>query len=76
MGQSLGKWGLWVGVFLSSRREREGEGKVAASSSPALRVQGKKKTHSAIQNNTVSSLFFLMNSGLNGVVLDKTHRFI
>jgi hypothetical protein len=52
--------------FFGSFGERgrgEKQGKVAASSSPASRVQGKKKTHSAVQNGTVSGFFFLMNSG-------------
>jgi hypothetical protein len=47
--------------FFGSFGERgrgEKQGKVAASSSPASRVQGKKKTHSAVQNGTVSGFFF------------------
>jgi hypothetical protein len=41
-----------------------------------LHVQGKKKTYSVIQNGTVFCPFFLMNSGWNGAVLDKTRRSI
>ena len=47
--------------FFGSFGERgrgEKQGKVVASSSPASRVQGKKKTHSAVQNGTVSGFFF------------------
>ena len=47
--------------FFGSFGERgrgEKQGKVAASSSPASHVQGKKKTHSAVQNSTVSGFFF------------------
>jgi hypothetical protein len=42
--------------------EREGEEKsrgTNASSAPTSRVQGKKKTYSAVQNGTVLGLFFL-----------------
>jgi hypothetical protein len=55
--------GVFVGVFLGlSEKKKEVKSRgTKASSSPASRVQGKKKTHSAIQNDTVwgfSLLFF------------------
>jgi hypothetical protein len=38
---------------------------------------GKKKIHSAVQNDTVLGFFILyMNSEWNGVVFYKTRRFI
>jgi hypothetical protein len=54
--------GVFVGVFLMFS-EKEGEEKSRgenSSSSSASRVQGKKKTHSAVQNGIVwgFSLFF------------------
>jgi len=62
--------GVFVGVFLGfSEKKKEVKSRgTKASSSPASRVQGKKKTHSAIQNDTVwgfSLLFFFL----------KRHRF-
>jgi hypothetical protein len=63
--------GVFVGVFLGlSEKKKEVKSRgTKASSSPASRVQGKKKTHSAIQNDTVwgfSLLFFFFL---------KRHRF-
>ena len=74
--ESFGQIGL-VGVFLRERWWWKTE-EEKSSSSPTLRVQGKKKTHSAIQNGTVSGFFtfFLMNSLWNSVVWAKTRRFI
>ena len=51
-GSELRQMGA-LGRCLFEFQEREGEGKAAASSSPASRVQGKKKTHSAVQNDIV-----------------------
>jgi hypothetical protein len=48
-----------VGVFLMLFRERGREKSIKkSSSSPASHVQGKKKTHSAIQNGTVWVFLF------------------
>jgi hypothetical protein len=64
--------GVFVGVFLGLSEKKKKEVKsrgTKASSSPASRVQGKKKTHSAIQNDIVwgfSLLFFFFL---------KRHRF-
>jgi len=60
--ESFGQIGL-VGVFLRERWWWKTE-EEKSSSSPTLCVQGEKKTHSAVQNGTVSGFFtfFLMNS--------------
>jgi hypothetical protein len=52
----LGKWGSLVSVFLKENAV-ENKGRIS-SSSPASRVQGKKKTHSAVQNDTILGFFF------------------
>jgi len=82
----LRQMGVFVGVFLMFS-EKEGEEKSRgenSSSSSASRVQGKKKTHSAVQNGTVwgfslslsLSLSLFWNSGWNNVVLPNIRRFI
>jgi hypothetical protein len=71
---------MWVWVWVVSVVLQVGEwewryrGDKLLVSLP-LRVQGKKKTHSAIQNDIVLTFFF-MNSTWNDVVLTKTRRFI
>jgi hypothetical protein len=66
-----------VGVFLMFRREREREKSVKkSSSSPASHVQGKKKTHSVVQNGTVWVLFFFESVHETTPFLGKTRRFI
>jgi len=58
------KWGCCVSVFLRFRgqRERRKAGEENSSSSPASRIQGKKKTHSAVKTAPFRAFFFLMNS--------------
>ena len=52
-------------------------GEKRSSSSPASRVQGKKKTHSAFKAAPFRPFFlYKMNSLWNGAVLGKTRRFI
>jgi len=64
-----------ISVFLMFFEGRGREKSVKqSSSSPVSHVQEKKKTHNAIQNNTVW-VFFYVNSAWNGAVLDKTRRF-
>jgi hypothetical protein len=62
-GSELRQVQVFVGVFLglSEKKKEEKSRGMKASSSPASHVQGKKKTHSAVQNSTIwgfSLLFF------------------
>jgi len=64
-----------VGVFF--KREMVVTEEEKSSSSPASRVQGKKRTHNAFKLAPFWVFpFFLMNSVWNGAVLGKTCRFI
>jgi hypothetical protein len=53
---------FWEGNRWEQRKKK-------SSSSPTSRIQGKEKTHSTIQNGTVSASLFLVNSRWNGAVL-------
>jgi len=64
--------GPWSASFwcFSEEKSRWKQGEEKSSSSPSSRVQGKKKTHSAVQNGNVSGFFFF-NSVWNDAVLDR-----
>jgi len=59
-GKLRASGGSLVGVFLGHRgkRRRWEQGKKKSSSSSASRVQGKKKTHSAVKTTPFQALFF------------------
>ena len=84
-GSEFRQMGGFIGFFwvLGEReieRERNRWRGTYAFSFPASRIQGKKKTHSVVQNDTIlgffSFFFLFFNSGWNNVLFPKTRCFI